>query len=185
MRSSVTIDISPARFKSQMICSNQNKSHLVIFSAHFVMLGFCILQQWKKKTVKGDWLLSFNGPIHFGNHRARFAPTAPVSAFPYGRTRWKASFYNFQVAHKPPTPLLLRITYICQRLSWMIEWASDRSKKRGTYCIHIYLLAFSRQEDVSILMKLFNPYLKFHNKIQDGFLQDNLWLKMSTYLCLS
>lgn len=42
---SVTMDISAARFKSQMICSNQNKSHLVIFSGRFIVLVFCSLQQ--------------------------------------------------------------------------------------------------------------------------------------------
>lgn len=38
--------ICAARFKSQMICSNQNKSHLVIFCACFIVLVvFLSLQQ--------------------------------------------------------------------------------------------------------------------------------------------
>lgn len=101
MRSSVTADVTAARFKSQMICSNQNKSHLVIFSARFMMLVFVICSSERERHSKGAWLLSFNGPSPFGNHCSRFAPAASVSVFPYGRTRWKASFY---VAHKPPAP---------------------------------------------------------------------------------
>lgn len=48
-RNSVTMDISPARFKSQMICSNQNKSHLVIFSARFIMLVFVVCGSERKR----------------------------------------------------------------------------------------------------------------------------------------
>lgn len=39
----VTVNISAARFESQIICSNRNKSHLVIFPAGFIVLGFFVV----------------------------------------------------------------------------------------------------------------------------------------------
>lgn len=62
-RNSVAMDVSAARFKSQMICSNHNnKSHLVIFSALLYCVSFSSSAAVKEKgrQAEGAWLLSFN-----------------------------------------------------------------------------------------------------------------------------
>lgn len=78
----MSIDIFPDKFKSQMICSNQTKSHFGSFLCPFIML---VLVVWavKEKGQRGLAIV-IQWPSHFGNHPSLFVPAASRSLFPYG-----------------------------------------------------------------------------------------------------
>lgn len=105
----VTVNISAARFESQIICSNRNKSHLVIFPAGFIVLGFfvvCSSERKEGQAQRPGYCHSIAEPFWKSPLSVCFS-LPPLSVFPYGCMRWKASSYNFQVAQRqqPPPPL--------------------------------------------------------------------------------
>lgn len=143
------MDISVGWFKSQMICSNHNKSHLVIFSARFYCVSFFSQAAVKEKRDRAE------GPGYCHSIAEPFwkSPLSicscclPLSLFPYGCTGWKASFYNFQVAHTPrcsPPPHLLKekYTHVKGWAEWLNESLIEVKNIRAQ--AEIYSLTFAR-----------------------------------------
>lgn len=125
-RKSVTIDIFPDKFKSQMICSNKTKSHFGPFLCPFIML---VLVVWavKEKGQRGlaiviQWL------SHFGNHPSLFVPAASRSLFPYGTLDGRLPFMISKIhVHRQSPSFLEKQAHI----KWLNESILQAKKRKN------------------------------------------------------
>lgn len=125
-RKSVTIDIFPDKFKSQMICSNKTKSHFGPFLCPFIML---VLVVWavKEKGQRGlaiviQWL------SHFGNHPSLFVPAASRSLFPYDTLDGRLPFMISKIhVHRQSPSFLEKQAHI----KWLNESILQAKKRKN------------------------------------------------------
>lgn len=125
-RKSVTIDIFPDKFKSQMICSNKTKSHFGPFLCPFIML---VLVVWavKEKGQRGlaiviQWL------SHFGNHPSLFVPAASRSLFPYGTLDGRLPFMISKIHVQRQSPSFLEKQ---AHIKWLNESILQAKKRKN------------------------------------------------------